>query len=174
MVQDALISNPFLFDTGHKKLRALFYETTLADKSHVLYTLKNRDHSGYPSLYRLYMEMDDPTEYNFAVAYLDGWDHWLTLCECAWFKPYVQAWRKELEVRTKARALKAVRDLADNPDAKEHYQASKFLIQSGWVEKTAGRKGAGRPSKEDVKKEATRLAEEQRELADEMSRVGLN
>ena len=168
------MDNPFVFHTGQRKLRALFFETTLADKSDVVYTLKNRDHEGYPSLYRLYMECDDPTEYTFAVQYLDGWDHWLTLCNCAWFKPYVSAWRAELEVRTKARALQAIKELASDPESKEHYQASKFLVSNGWVEKEAPRKSAGRPSKDDVKKEANRLAQEQRELADELSRVGLN
>ena len=167
------MTNPFLFHTGHKKLRALFFETTLADKKDVVYTLKHRDHEGYPSLYRLYMECDDPTEYTFATQYLDGWDHWQTLCDCSWFKPYVEAWRKELEIRTKARALKAIKDLAQDPDSKEHYQASKFLVTNGWVEKTSGRK-AGRPSKDEVKKEAQRIAEEQRELEDELSRVGLH
>lgn len=145
----------------------------MADKKDVVYTLKNRDHEGYPSLYRLYMETDDVTEYTFATQYLDGWDHWLQLCDCNWFKPYVSAWRKELEIKTKAAALKAIRELAKDPDSKEHYQASKFLVTNGWADKTGGRKGAGRPSKDEVKKAANQLAQDQRDLADELSRVGL-
>lgn len=165
-----LETNQFRIWTGQRLLKGLFYETTLSDKSSVVYTLKDRDHEGYPSLYRLYMETDDPTEYNFAISHLDSWDHWETLCQCTWFKPYVSRWRKELEVRAKAKALMAIKALADNPDTKESYQANKFLINGGWKEKSQGR-GAGRPSKEDIKKEATRLAEDSRSIDDDFARI---
>lgn len=172
MAQEAL--NPFRASSGQRLLKGLFYEETLADKTNVVYTLKNWDHMGYPSLYRLYMEADDPTEYTFATQYLDGWDHWEILCECNWFKPYVQKWRKELEVRAKARALLAIKALAADPSKKESYQANKFLINSGWKEKPVGR-GAGRPSKEDVQKEAQKMAQDAKTTDEEFQRIqGLN
>lgn len=141
----------------------------MADKSGVVYTLKDRDHEGYPSLYRLYMEVDDPTEYTFAISHLDGWDHWETLTQCNWFKPYIDRWRKELEIRTKARALLQIRQKADSTD-KEAYQAQKFLVNGGWKEKSTSR-GAGRPSKEDIKKEAQRLAQDSRDIDEDFNRV---
>lgn len=166
--------NPFLAASGQRYLRGLFFETNYgSDKSTVVYTLKRRDHEGYPSLYRLYMEQDDPTEYTFAITCLDDWDHWVTLCECTWFKPFLNEWRRELEVRAKARALINIRAIANNPDAKEHYQASKFVLSAGWSDKPRGR-GAGRPSKEDIKKEAQRLASETSNINDDFERIGLN
>lgn len=163
-------TNPFRIHTGQRLLRGLFYETTQLDKSSVVYTLKDRDHEGYPSLYRLYMEHDDPTEYTFAIACLDGWDHWITLCRCTWFKPYISRWRTELEVRAKAKALVAIKALANNPTAKESYQANKFLISGGWKDRTQG-KGAGRPSKEDVRKEAQRMAQDHKDIDDDFERI---
>lgn len=159
----------FRIHTGQRKLRGLFFETTLADKTGVVYTLKDRDHEGYPSLYRLYMEMDDPTEYNFAVNCLDGWDHWEILCECNWFKPFLNRWRREVEVRAKAKALLAIREVAAS-GGKEAYQANKFLVAGGW-KVDQRRKGAGRPSKEEVQSAAKKIAEEANSINDDLARV---
>lgn len=160
--------NQFRIHTGQRKLRGLFFETVMSDKTGVVYTLKNRDHEGYPSFYRLYMETDDPTEYAFAVQYLDGWDHWETLCECNWFKPYITKWRREIEIRAKAQALNKIKDVAAS-GGKESYQANKFLVAGGWKEDK--KRNAGRPSKEEVSAEARRLAENSRDLEDDLNRV---
>lgn len=158
----------FRITTGQRKLRGLFFETTGADKTGVVYTLKDRDHEGFPSLYRLYMEADDPTEYTFAVTCLDSWEHWEMLCACRWFKEYINRWRRELEVRAKARALLAIKEVASS-GGKEAYQANKFLVAGGW--KTTTKRGAGRPSKEEVSDAAKAMAEEARDLNDDLARV---
>lgn len=159
----------FKNDSGAFLLGALFYEQTLPDKSQVVYTLKDRDHLGYPSLYRLYMEADDPTEYNFAITHLDGWAHWERLIECTWFQPFVERWRRELEVRFRARSLMNIRSVA-NSEGKEAYQANKFLVSGGWKEGGPKRR-AGQPSKEEIKSEATRLAQISQTLDDDLERI---
>lgn len=161
--------NKFRNISGQRLLRGLFYEEVSADKSAVVYTLKDRDHAGFPSLYRLYMEADDPTEYFFAINNLDGWEHWEMLCAASWFKPYVTRWRRELEIRAKARALNHIKAVADS-DSKEAYQANKFLVTGGW-KPSDKRKGAGRPSKEEVAKAAKAMAEEAKDLNDDLARV---
>lgn len=161
-------NNPFRVHTGQLLYRGLFFETTGADKTGVVYTLKREDHEGFLSLYRLFMETDDLTEYVFAIKHLDGWEHWKNLCSCTWFKPYVARWREELDIRAKGRALNAVRDLAKDKSAKEAFQANKFLLAGGWQEKKHSR---GRPSKDDIKSEASRQASEARELNEEFNRV---
>lgn len=155
---------------GAYLLGALFYEQTLADKSQVIYTLKDRDHLGYPSLYRLYMEADDPTEYTFAIANLDGWEHWERLCESPWFQPYIAKWRRELEVRFRALSLLNIRAVANDPKAKESYQANKFLVGQGWKEGGPKRK-AGQPSKQEIKSEAHRLASISQSLDEDFQRI---
>ncbi|MDE2102798.1 MAG: hypothetical protein KGL39_36475 [Patescibacteria group bacterium] len=156
--------------TNQRYLKGLFFETTYADKSTVVYSLKDRDHEGYPSLYRLYMEADDPTEYLFATQHLDGWDHWETLCQCTWFKPYIDRWRRELEIKHRALALANIKKLASDPDSKEFHQANKFLVNAGWVGETK-RKNAGRPSKEEVSKAAKAMADEARQLEEDLLRI---
>lgn len=140
-------NNKFKSSIGSRYLNGLFFERTSADKATVLYTLKNEDHNNYPSLYRLYMEFEDVTEWEFANTYLDGWDHWTMLCDCTWFSPYILRWRRELELKLRARALKLIRSEAES-DSKNAYYANKFLLEGGWKEKsTTASNGAGRPLK---------------------------
>jgi hypothetical protein len=136
------------------------------DKSSCVYTLKNEDHLGYPSLYRLYMEANDPTEYKFAIEHLDGWDHWEQLCQCSWFQNYLNKWRRELEVRFKSRAVADLITLAkDSP--KDAVQINKFLVSKGWVDKDK----KGRPSANDIKKAAEEQASLDRQLTEDMQRI---
>jgi hypothetical protein len=135
---------PFKTPQGKHYLRGLFYEETLADKSTVSYTLKDDDYAGYPSLRRLYLETNDPTEYEFACKYLAGWKHWEMLSESAWFKPYVTRWRKELDLRLKSKALVKIMEIADK-EGKEAFNANKFILS--WKSDT---NKVGRPSKNEI------------------------
>lgn len=148
-------------------LNALFFETTMSDRPHCRFSLKDYDNNGYPSLYRLYMECNDPTEYIFATTHLGGWAHWERLCECDWFQPYVLRWRKELELRFRAHALKNIQDIA-NSDAKDKLTANKILLT---YERKGEAKGRGRPSKAEIHQEARRMAEITTNLADDYRRI---
>lgn len=158
----------FKSPTGQLLLQGLFFEQS-PNPDTPIYTLKDHDHRGLPSLYRLYMETDDPTEYFFATVYLDGWDHWERLCKSPWFKPYVERWRKELNVRLKARALLAMREEAASTEGKNRFAANKYLLDNGWEEEKKNPRG--RPSKQEVEQEATRLAEESRTIEHAFERV---
>ncbi len=157
----------FRSSSGNRYLEGLFYERTGADKSTVVYTLKDQDHLGYPSLYRLYMEANDPLEHAFATAHLDGWEHWTMLCECAWFKPLIERWRLELELRIRSEAL--VRLIADaKSGSKSAHTSNRILVQRGWDTK---KNTKGRPSKADVKAEAKRIAINHQEQAEDLARI---
>jgi hypothetical protein len=127
---------------------------------------------GFPSLYRLYIETADPTEYKFACLYLDGWSHWEELSEAEWFKPYVSAWRRELEVKLRARALAAIIAVAEEPANSNSYHANKYLLDGSW--KPAGASKRGRPSNEEVKAEIRSQAASLREIEEDSKRIGLN
>ncbi len=149
-------------------LKHLFYETTPADKKNVIYTLKDIDHKGYPSLYRLYLELGDLTEYEFANKYLDGWEHWCMLCECNWFKPYVARWRQELDLKIKAQMLKGIR-LEATKGGRESLQAMKYLMERGWEPK-----GKRPPmDKKAVEAEAEKLTQEKEDLHEAAERLGI-
>jgi hypothetical protein len=157
----------FKNDIGMFLLQGLFFEVS-PNKDQVVYTLKDRDHNGYPSLYRLYMECNDPTEYTFATKHLDGWAHWERLSQCTWFQPYIDRWRRELELRFKALALQRIHKAAQ-AGGKESFQADKFLVNGGWKDPSAKKRGA--PTKAEVKSEAHRIALEQSTLEDDFERI---
>ena len=164
--------NKFRSTVNSRLLKGLFFEQTLADKTSCVYTLKDIDHEGLPSLYRLYMETDDPTEWDFANKHLDGWEHWEMLTACAWFKPYVERWRKELELRMKSKALARIKAEA-KLTTKESFQANKYLLEKGWEPKDGQAKGRGRPTKDDIKKAASEAASQEKRLSEDMERMNL-
>lgn len=158
----------FKSSTGQLLLQGLFFEQS-PNPDTPIYTLKDEDHRGLPSLYRLYMETDDPTEYTFATTYLAGWDHWERLCKCGWFKPYIDRWRREVEIRLKARALVAMREEAKNPESKNRFAANKFLLDYDRAPKEKNPRG--RPTKQEIQQEATRLAEDSNRLEHDFNRI---
>lgn len=160
--------NKFKNDAGAYLTLNLFYETS-TDKSQVLYTLKNRDHAGYPSLYRAYMLTDDPTEYSFATTYLGGWSHWERLTRAGWFQVHVTAWRKELELRTRSAALQRIRDKATSDD-KEAFQANKYLLNGQWKDKP-GKRRAGAPTKQEIREAASEIATSDQILKSDLERI---
>jgi len=122
-----------------------------------IYTLQDYDITvdgkWYPSLYRLYMEMEDPTEFEFAKKYLGSYGQWLAICRIAEFKPYHERWQNEVILQLQSRALKAL-VLESQSESKNSFAANKFIIEKGWIEKTSSRNKVGRPSKEDVARAA--------------------
>lgn len=155
---------------------------TLADKSTVLYTLKDHDHQvilkdgsdrevTYPSLRRLYLETDDPTEYLFYTTYLDGLAHWEELLRCEWFKPYISRWRKELELRLKSEALARIREAA-KAGGKEVLALNRYLVEKGWEPKD-GQTKKGRPTKADILRAAHEQAFTNNQVSSDFERLTL-
>jgi hypothetical protein len=161
-------SSKFRNAVGTRYLKALFFEETGADKSTVVYTLKDQDHEGFPSLYRLYMETNDPTEYRFATAYLDGWDHWEILTKCSWFSPYVERWRKELQLRLASSALARIMSEAKT-NSRESFTANKYLLERGWMPKEDRK--TGRPSKQAVREAAHEIASQAKQVNSDFDRI---
>ncbi len=155
--------NQFKNSSGVFLIRELFYEGVGVDKSSVLYTLKDEDYQGYPSLRRLYLLEDDPTEYLVAEKYFGGWPHWKKLSTSTWFLPYLTPIREELEVRHRAQYLKSLRSDALSGDK----VSSKYLLDR-FEKDTASR---GRPSKQKIKEEADRLFRETENVKDDLSRI---
>lgn len=158
----------FTNDSGMRLLKGLFYEMTLADKSSVLYTLKRQEHKGFPSFYEFYMQEMDPTEYRFATTYLESWDHWRQLLTCNWFKPYIEVWREELQLKLASEALTRIMREASS-ERKESFAANKYLLEKGWAHKSADK--VGRPSKEAIKQEARRMVQDNSRINEDYSRI---
>lgn len=120
------------------------YNTELA-----VYTLDDEDkeYKGkiYPSLKRLYLECEDPSEVLFARNHLDGWRQWKRICENQALFPHIEEWREELAALLSARAIQKIMDIASEDN---NFQAAKWLADRGW-----DKRRAGRPSKEEIEKD---------------------
>lgn len=150
-------------------MKQLFFEECYGkDEKMAVYTLKDWDHQGYPSLYRLYMELGDLQEYDFAETYLDGYEHWERLCAAPWFKPYAERWRKELRLREQGKALRRIQMVAEAEGHKSAYEANKFILNGSWLNSGHSR---GRPSKDEIKAEAERQVQADKELQEDAERI---
>lgn len=127
---------------GRPLTQGLFLEIGY-DTKFAVYTLKDDDfmYEGklYPSLKRLYLDMEDPIEYDFANKYLLGWNHWKRICENKIFTDRIEGWREELQLKLRARGFKEMMNKASTSP-----MAAKWLTDKGWEEKKVGR-----PSKSD-------------------------
>lgn len=130
------------------------------------YTLKDRDYEYegkmFPSIKLLYLEMADPTEYEFANKYFLNWKHWMKICENKLLRKYVDEWREELEIKLRSHAVKNMLKSAKDGN----YQACKWLADRGWHTRPAGR-----PSKADVEREKKIMAAVNEEYAGDVIRL---
>lgn len=134
------IDKNLLKDTqGRPLTQGLFLEIQY-DTRYAVYTLKDEDfeYEGklYPSLKRLYLEMEDVVEYTFANRYLLGWNHWKRLQENKLFTARIEEWREELELKLRSQAI---RDILDMTADEKSFQAAKFIADKGWDKLKVGR-----------------------------------
>lgn len=141
---------------GKFRTQSLFLEMGYGDEA--IFTFKDFDyeHGGkeYLSLKKMYLEMEDPTEYSFANHCLLGWRHWQRLCENKIIRKHIDEWREELEVKLRSKAVMDAINLAGTG----HFQAAKWVADRGWATR-----GAGRPTKAEIeheKKVQSRIEEE--------------
>lgn len=142
---------------GRPLTQSLFLEVGYTD--YAVYTIdqdEDYEYKGrvYPSLKRLYLECGDPTEYEFANKHLLGWKHWQRLKANKVLNKRFSQWEEELEVKLRSEGIKNAIEHAKTGT----FQAAKWLADRGW-----DKRGAGRPSNEEVEKE-TRIQEK---IADE-------
>lgn len=161
--------NKFRAMNGQRLLRGLFYEETTSKETQPLYTIKDYDEHNLPSLFRLYMEMEDETEYLFATAYLDGYEHWEMLCQCTWFQPIVERWRKELQLKLTAKRLKVLIDDSTDITSKSRTSSARYLLEQGWRTKEEIKRG--RPSKDEVRHELDKQVKEEKTVQEDLARI---
>lgn len=121
----------------------------------------------YPSLKKIYFSYDHIPgfEYEFAMATLGSWDHWVKL-NSSGLRGIFAEWRHELEIKNKANAIRQLMQTAREPNA-AGANASKYLAESGYTSKR------GRPSKEEIEREKKVAAGLDKELESDIQRMGL-
>lgn len=167
------INNKFKAINGQHFIRQIFYEMNTEDKNTILYTLKDYDIEldgrAIPSIHRLYVEAEDPTEYNFANTYFDNWNHWDKIRSGVWFKPYLDSMRKELKVRMDHKAFQKIKTVAEG-DTRDAFQANKYLIDKGLGDANK----RGRPTKQSVIDEAKGLVKDNEDFNSDFDRMVAN
>ena len=152
--------------------KGLFLENYTPDRENVLYTFKKEDHGQYRSLYKLYMASEDLIEYDFANAYFESWEHWQSIVNALWMKEHISKWRSELEIKLKSLAVKEMVKEA-MLGGKNAFQALKWIIDKGWIERTQIH-GRGRPTKDEIRKAAMDAAFSDNQIQDDLKRLGIN
>lgn len=160
----------------------LFLENYTPDTDSVMYSLSREDKTtvlcdrvtkgNLPSLYKLYMAMEDLTEYEFAITYFESWDHWQTIAKSVWMKEHLSKWRSELEIKLKSMAVKEMIKEA-TLGGRNAFQALRWIIDKGWIEKAQG-PGRGRPSKDEIRAAALEAAFSDNQVKDDIKRLGIN
>lgn len=152
-------------NNGIPLTQSLFLE--IGYTSFAVYTLKDEDfeYKGavYPSLKRLYLEMQDAGEYEFATTYLLGWNHWQRLCNNKTILKHIEEWRYELELKLRSEAIKMIRAKAVT---EKGINASKWLAERGW-----DKRGAGRPTKSEIEHERKFQADVVNLFEDDLKRI---
>lgn len=90
-----------------------------------------------------FIECGDPTGIVFADKFLGGYDHWKAIKESKGLEEEIAKWEEELEARIRSDALRGIKGMSV-----DSFQAAKFLMDRGWE-----KRGAGRPTKEQIEKE---------------------
>jgi len=152
---------------GRYRTQSLFREMAYGKLANhgPLYTLKDEDpQEKLPSLKRLYLESNDPTEYEFAIAAFGEWNHWKLISELAWMQDYVYQWRAELEIKMRSEAVRVI--LEESRSGKGKYNAAKFISDAGWKPKSRGR-----PSKAEVTQQAKIQVGINASIAEDLERI---
>lgn len=150
---------------GKLRTRALFIDFSSPETS--LYTVKRADDGDFPSLFRLYMEAKDITEYRFALEYFDSFDHWQALCKTAWFEPIIEAWRSELAACLKSEAFARIVAAAE-ADGQNSLRANEYILERKWERNTKGR-----PSKAQVDEAAQKQAAVDKRIKADLKRLSI-
>lgn len=162
-----MIEKDRLVDTmGRPLTQSLFLEIGYSE--YAVYTLKEFDYKYkdklYPSLKKLYLKEEDPTEYVFAEKHLLGWQHWKRLCENKLIRKHVDEWREELELKIRSQAIRDMQNLCASENG--NFSAAKFLADRGW-----DKRGAGRPSKAEKERQERIQDRIEEEFAADVARM---
>lgn len=126
-----------------------------------------REYKGrkYPSIKKLFIESYqlDPTEMTFATTVLGGWQHWKKMKANQEIYALYEEWKEEAEIKVRALGVRSAMDMAMSGKS---FAAAKWLAESGY-----DKRGAGRPSKDEIIRETRIAAGVKDELEDDYERL---
>lgn len=163
---------------GRYRTQSLFKEYEYQSTDYPpLWTLKEEDFTNrnlstdkveLPSLKKLYMEIADPTEYEFAMQAFGTWKQWDKIKKSKALHVWIEDWAEELELKLRSEGIRGVVREADS--GKNPLAAAKFLANADWNKTSNGR---GRPTKLEIEKQTKIAARLNAEFEDDAERIGL-
>ena len=169
------IKHTFKTPLGNWLTASLFLETEY--NTDAIFTLwdDDREFKGkhYISLKKLYLEMEDPTEYDFATTYLGGWRHWVRFEKNAKLRVAITEWREELILRLRAKGVKAMISEA-TMGGRGQATAARWLSDKGFLDSASAKGSVGRPKKDTSEQDAALKIQIEEDCADDLARIKLN
>ena len=114
----------------------LFLEKATHGTDSVVYSLSfdDKEVKGkvYPGFYRLYLELEDPTEYEVATQLVGGLEHWTAITNSKVLANEIASMRNWLNLRLKSKGMRKIIE-----QAPESFQAAKYLVDQSWLDKQA-------------------------------------
>lgn len=163
---------PYKSDNGMWYTEALFFDRMAVKPQdqwpiQPLFTLFDR-RDGYRCACDDFIDLEDPTGYQWAMTYLGDYNHWERLMRTPWFPEVFAEWQRRLAIKQQAQAIATIRAISatSGPQA---LAAAKYLAEEGWRPKAT----KGRPSKAQVDIEMKKLTKAQQEVNDDAARIGL-
>ncbi len=160
--QGTWLSQSLFLECGYNLQYATF---TLADED------KEYKDKIYISLKKLFLEAEDPTEYDFATRHLGGWSHWKKIAANGILSPHIEEWREELELKLRARGVHSMIQEA-TMGGRGQATAARWLAEKGFTDTpTQPKRRVGRPKKDTSKEDAKLKSIVQEEYAEDLERV---
>jgi hypothetical protein len=135
---------PIRGESGKLLSVGLFRETS-NDTEAAVFCLNSEGNKTQPSLYQIYRQYDDPTEYTFAMEVFGEFRAWKQISENPRIKPWVDSWREEMEARIRSEGIEQLRKQAENGST----AAARWIGEAGWKPKKTGPKPKAEAEKEE-------------------------
>lgn len=163
-----------MFDrTGARRRTQSLFEEAMMYKDNsetAVYSLKLQSKLGLPSLEQLYLDLADPTEYEFAIEAFGSWDYWIDILggnqngpHPAYIREHIDRWRKTLAIKLRSEGIKALRKNIMKPNA------ALWFAEGNFETAKQNKRGPGRPTNEEVQREIE-VARQALQAADEEAR----
>jgi hypothetical protein len=117
---------------------------------------------------KTFIALGDPTGYQWAVTYLDSWQHFQKLMKAPWFRTAFTHWNEELTAKRKSEALAKIREIAMEEGNKSALPAARYLAE---LDKRSSARG--RPTKVEMDAELRKQVNVLEIEDEDMERMGL-
>lgn len=77
--------------------------------------------------------MGVPIVFSFAETVFGQWEIWETIKSSPFLKTFVAKWKREVEIKIKSKAIKAIHEEMET-NGRSSFTAAKLLLERGWIE----------------------------------------